>query len=285
MIGAIIVSYNPDFDLLSKSLGAILPQVDEVCIVDNSSCNNSERLSNIDKLHYIPLMKNIGIAAAQNVGIKYFIKKDFEYVIFSDQDSVAEENIISKLIFSFEKLEEKFKVATVGPTPINRKTNQLYVYSTKNKKNCEYKGVCYHEINSIISSFSLMKLSIFNEVGLMNEKLFIDFVDQEWCWRARYYHNCSVFMISDVFIYHELGVSRKFLGTQISISSSFRLYFQIRNLLWLSSKPYADKQFIKRNINKLFFKIIYYPLFTNNKWAYIKSIVNGFIDGFKKNRL
>lgn len=39
-------------------------------------------------------------------------------------------------------------------------------------------------MHSIISSYSLVPLRNFLIVGNMDERLFIDFVDDDWCWRA-----------------------------------------------------------------------------------------------------
>lgn len=49
---------------------------------------------------------------------------------------------------------------------------------------CEYNGVHYYKMHSIISSYSLVPLRNFLIVGNMDERLFIDFVDDDWCWRA-----------------------------------------------------------------------------------------------------
>ena len=42
-------------------------------------------------------------------------------------------------------------------------------------------------VSYTISSGSLIRKEVFEEVGLMNEDLFIDFVDNELCWRAKFF--------------------------------------------------------------------------------------------------
>ncbi|MDY3914837.1 MAG: glycosyltransferase, partial [Phocaeicola sp.] len=115
MIGAIVILYNPDWDLLKECLEALTPQVDEVCIIDNSSIDSSAQFENIGKVRYIPLLKNIGIAAAQNIGIKHFFDANFEYVIFSDQDSVMPNNLVEKLLYAYNDLKEKIDIGAIGP--------------------------------------------------------------------------------------------------------------------------------------------------------------------------
>ena len=58
MIGAILVLYNPNIDILSKALKSLTSQVNEICIVDNSENSNEKLLENFTNIHYIPLYKN-----------------------------------------------------------------------------------------------------------------------------------------------------------------------------------------------------------------------------------
>ena len=75
MIGAIVVLYNPDFNVTSKALESLMRQVDRVCVVDNSLSEHSEELKKYINIEYISLEKNVGIAAAQNIAITYFIRQ------------------------------------------------------------------------------------------------------------------------------------------------------------------------------------------------------------------
>ena len=160
MIGAIIVLYNPDFELLFKGLEALLPQVDEVCIIDNSLTNNACKINHLHKVHYMPLCKNIGIAAAQNIGIKYFLSRQFNYVVFSDQDSVISENAIIDLVNAHKLLAEKYKIATI-----------LGEGKFYNKKYCTLMIVGI--ILSIISVIMLVGLVLFDEEAKENLGTFI----------------------------------------------------------------------------------------------------------------
>ncbi len=282
MIGAIVVLYNPDFDVTSKALEALTIQVDKTCIVDNSSSNHSEKLKNYQNIEYIPLGKNIGIAAAQNIGIRYFIEHDFDFVIFSDQDSVIPSCLIHSLLDAYNKLSLHYDIAAIGPMPINRKNGLPYLYQaniiSKNKKD----ELVYYDMYSIISSCSLIPASNFKKVGLMRENLFIDFVEQDWCWRARYFNQLHVFLVPQITIQHELGCYVKVFGLlKANVSSPFRIYYQIRNLLWLSHLPYVPKYWKRMNKRKLLSKVIYYSIFPSQRMHYLKNIVRGFKDGLK----
>ena len=45
----------------------------------------------------------------------------------------------------------------------------------------------------------------FKKVGLMDENLFIDGVDNEWCWRAKTTSNLDSFILLDTAIEHYFG--------------------------------------------------------------------------------
>lgn len=280
MIGAIVVLYNPDFTITKNALKALTIQVDKTCIIDNSLLDHSEELREFQNIEYISLGKNIGIAAAQNIGIDYFIKHDYDFVIFSDQDSVISFDLISSLLDAYNKLSLKYNVAAVGPLPINRKNATPYLYKANVISKNEEDDTFYYTMYSIISSCSLVPVSNFKEVGLMREDLFIDFVEQDWCWRARYFYQKYIFLLPHITVQHELGRSVKILNLfNVNISSPFRIYYQIRNLLWLSRLPYVPKYWKKMNKRKLFFKIIYYSIVPSQRWSYLKNIVKGLRDG------
>lgn len=284
-VGSVVVLYNPDERLLGECLDSIIPQVDEVCIVDNSTERHALNLVGYgDKVCYKSLGKNVGIAAAQNIGIRYLEEKNCDFVIFSDQDSSSPCDLVEKLVQAYVILSVKLDIACIGPMPINRKTGEPYVYSgCVISEKTEY-GISYCLMHSILSSYSLVPISNFSVVGNMDERLFIDFVDDDWCWRAKAFHDkCSV-MLNDLTIHHELGVSSRFMGRQISVSSPFRIYYQTRNLLWMCRETYVPTYWKKMNLVKIMIKLVYYSVFSDNRLTYIGRMFRGFYDGFFKYR-
>ena len=58
-IGAVIVLYEPILNMLTKTLDALMPQVDMVCMVDNSNTDNTLWFAALPSILYITLKKNI----------------------------------------------------------------------------------------------------------------------------------------------------------------------------------------------------------------------------------
>ena len=281
MIGAIIVLYNPDFELLKNGLVALLPQVDKICLIDNSSVDNSIEIPLCDKINYIALLENKGIAVAQNIGIRYFEKAGYDYVLFSDQDSVATENVVKCLAQNYEQLSRSYNIAAIGPQPINRKTQKSYVKNSIIKETIKNDGESYYKVYSIVSSFSLVKLSTFQVVGYMEEDLFIDGVDDEWCWRAYDKAKLDTFVVCGLHFSHFQGCDE---SVSYKKSTPFRTYYQFRNFIRLFNRRYVPRYWKLMNLGKFSVKTFYYPLFVSPRKAYLKAIYAGIKDGLRSKK-
>ncbi|RZM67831.1 glycosyltransferase family 2 protein, partial [Klebsiella pneumoniae] len=71
-VSAIIVTFNPELDVLSELISSLNSQVGNVVIVDNCSKNilKIKELKEKKRFLLIEEPTNIGLAAAQNHGIK-----------------------------------------------------------------------------------------------------------------------------------------------------------------------------------------------------------------------
>ena len=285
MIGAVVVLYNPDFALLDRVLEALSRQVDMLCVVDNSAQDNSRNIARFENLDYTPLCENRGIAAAQNIGIGRALQRGCRYILLSDQDSIASEGLIGELRRRYRILSHLYDVAAVGPMPINRHSGAPYISPCHERilRTFSHEGYNFYEAHSIISSFSFISAKAFAVVGAKSEELFIDFVDQEWCWRARH-KGLRVFVAPDLWFLHEQGRYREWLGLGLNISTPARLYYQIRNLLWLSRSHLAPRRWKRTNLRKLCYKIVGYPLLIAPRSKYIGSIVRGLWDGLTQRK-
>jgi rhamnosyltransferase len=283
-IGAILVLYKPDMKVTVPAIMSLAPQVDEICLVDNTPGQDiAHEFKDIPNASYIPLGENKGIAAAQNIGIKHFINLDFDFVLFSDQDSQSPNGIVRRLINEYEYLLNLgVNIATIGPLPYNYTNNQKYITKKNIIKNIkdEFDDFQFNilEMYSIISSFSLIALDTFNEVGMFKESLFIDGVDDEWGWRARYIAGRRSFISLDNKISHVQGSDAT---KYYKKSTPFRTYYQFRNFIWLQRLQYVPTYWKKRNWIKIIIKTFFYPLCVKPRYAFFKSIIKGYRDGFK----
>lgn len=276
----VLVTYNPDLQLLYSVINAIYSQVDTIWISDNSTDNalNPSQFETSSKILYKKMPGNIGIAAAQNYGIKYALENGFDYLYFLDQDSLSPTGIIKELLSQYVKLISKnINVGAVGPRPFNRKEGKEYRGSVKKGYKIDDEIT---EVTEIISSASFIAVSTFKKVGLMDERLFIDGVDHEWCWRATAKTGARFFIAETVNLSHQLGEGDHFfLYRKVAIPTPFRTYYQFRNYFVLLRRKYVPLYWKVSNGIKYFVKYFYFPLFIFPRNQYFKNINRGIHDG------
>lgn len=284
--GAVIVTYNiEDYNEFCKNLDSLAAQVSSVCIVDNSASDNGHIYKEYTNVKYIPLLKNVGIAAAQNTGIQNFIDSGYDYIVFSDQDSRVPPHAIEQLVHTYLQLEEKgYKPGSVGSRAYNKQTQQPYPHSINFIKDFTLSnGDAITEVTYTMNSISLISIKHFKQFGLMDEGLFIDGVDSEWCWRAGTEGGVRFYVNENVHIMHLLGLGNKTIGNRsFAITPPYRMFYQYRNYLWLSRRKYTPWKWIIHNGIKYLAKIFYYGIFSKDRVTYLRNILKGINKGLKQ---
>lgn len=238
---AVVITFNPFLEQFLKNFEAIANQVDRVIIVDNSDdiiCQNNllEYFNEADNVTFVQPRENLGIAYAQNIGFLCAIKTGADFIITFDQDSSVQQGLIKTLYKEYTRIAETgINVACIGPSVINERNNSLYEKYFKNSKKINNSS---YSVKSIISSGTLYNVDIFSLIGFNKSEWFIDSIDIEWCYRARYlgYH---VIMTTATAMSHNLGshdVKLPF-GKSINVGSAFRLYYVYRNWIFSLREP------------------------------------------------
>lgn len=272
---AVLVSYNPEMECLCCNVRELLKQVECVIIVNNSI---SKLPFNIEYVKIFELGKNYGIAYAQNVGMKWAYENGAEFVLQMDQDSVIQPNAVKELLCCYNYLSYKhYSVGVVGCLDFDRDTGKARIPRTFKGKIIEDSN--YHIVTEVISSGSLINKEVYYKVGPMMENLFIDWVDSEFCWRVR---EKGYLVISNykALIAHKLGDNYKTKsGRIINTHSPFRLFFIVRNFLWLFWKKRMPMHVRYVTIIKLLKNIILWTFVCENFNEIFRNIFKGIIDG------
>jgi rhamnosyltransferase len=266
MIVAIIILYNPDISVLDKSIKSINESVYHILLIDNSPQNNIFIYNNTtnekDKISYYYNGNRGGIAGAQNIGIIEALKKGAEFILILDQDSIPKQNMVNILYKAYLELSKNAKVACVGTSLVD----------------IEYSQQIFQKVSEIKSSGSFFHKNTFYEIGLMEEDLFIDAVDSEWCWRALS-KGYALYIISNALMEHKLGEGDKNLfGIKISIPASFRTYYQIRNYMFMLKRNYVPLYWKLSNGFKYLIKFFAYPVLLKDI-NYTKYMIKGLYHG------
>jgi len=252
---AVIVTYQPDNVRLAHVLSLLRGSVEAVVIVDNASAHLDE--VRLREAHPSLIMKrmdsNKGIATAQNEGVALARETKCRYVLFLDQDSLPQQGMVSGLRATFERLEASGeKVACVGPRIRLPASATLSTFGRLGwlglrRVSCREERDAAVECDFLLSSGSLVPFDVLDKVGGMEDALFIDQVDTEWCLRARSM-GYRAFGACGAVLEHRLGeaYSRIWFGRwrHLPRHKAFRYYYIFRNSLILFGRNYMPAKWI-----------------------------------------
>ena len=276
----IIVTYNPDNISVLNDIIEIVSKDSDVILIDNSDevdiINDiSKNIINLQNL--VQVNENKGIAFAQNIGLKKAIELNYKYVLLLDDDSIPQQNFIYNIIKNYKELlnQPDLIIGSLSARPLVINNNKVIDLSNT-KIDQRNKFTVYNLMNS---SGTLIPTDVLKNVGLMDEDLFIDLVDFDWCFRATS-KNYKHFLCRDIYFKHSLGESTKsFFGYKISKGSPLRNYYGFRNLILLLKRNHVPIFWKILSIIKLPIKVIYQFLFFDNKLIRLKYIYEGLKSG------
>lgn len=184
-----IVSYNPELERLRENVAAIVPQVDRLLIFDNGSENADEiegAFGSIAEIIRSP--KNLGMAKALNRLCAVADRGGATDIVLLDQDSVASCDLVAS-----ELKHRGEGVGLVCPLVLDR-----------NRRERDFDNTLVIDIKRAITSGSMVNIAAWNSVGGYDDRLFVDWVDNEFCDNLRV-HGYRLLRTYGSSILHELG--------------------------------------------------------------------------------
>lgn len=293
VISAVIVLYHPDISLLDKFLKKALKQVDRIFVINNTPSPPPGFASKLKKkfgkkLNYKSLGDNLGIAKAQNLGIRKALAEGCSHLLFLDQDSAIPSDLVSKLITGERRLlKAGIQVAAVGPAFVHEKTKVIQKAIRHGYFRIHWIKVdpSSHQplkADFIISSGSLIRASVLKTIGLMREDLFIDRVDTEWGLRAKHMKFKS-FVVPNVIMTHRVGeTSVRFQNKWLYFHNDARHYYIVRNstyLLRLKTMGWAWR--CENFFSEIPKNCLKYFLFSDHKLRTLGLLLRALLDGIR----
>lgn len=279
---SIVVTYFPDPGGLKNLLAELSHQTDTVITVDNS--NDQNTLAMIAECIpgngiLIDQKENSGIAAAINCGIRQAQKQNAGYVVLFDQDSLPGPGMIQTLHSELQRhAQSGDKIAAVGPkySDIKGELKSPFVRLDGRKLSrieCADDEVV--QVDHLISSGCLISMAALQDIGEMEEELFIDYVDTEWCLRA-INKGYSLYGVGAAQMQHSLGDQLTTLfGRSHPVRGSLRYYYLIRNGIWVLRRPWISRSWRNMDRRRLFLIYIGCSLFIGSRFANWKMMTIG----------
>jgi rhamnosyltransferase len=282
---AVVVIFQPDIPLLKRALAAVRPQVDGLVVVDNGCKQDVFTLlkTHLAGTQVIRLRENHGLAAAQNRAIRWASEQGYSHFLLLDQDSVAGRDMVRWLRRAFLELEQRGEcVAAVGPCHVDARTGagKHFVRFGKYgiiREDCA-KRWPYVPTDFLISSGMLVSRKSFDAIGTLDETLFIDNVDLEWCFRARS-NGFRLYGVCGVHMEHRLGdaVMQLWLGRWVTTyrHSPLRQYYMMRNRLTLYRRPHSPPSWVAQDCLRAAGRFLFFSLFMAPRREHFRMMLRG----------
>lgn len=265
----VVITYNPNLDLLKKNIASFIGSVNAVIIIDNGS-KTIEALFQLesDKIKVLSNKSNLGIADGLNQALLYAQENHFDFILTMDQDSFFESTTVPDLLLGFKN----HTTAIVCPSLKDMNSHHVVTVSEE-----------YAEIFTTITSGSLCDVAILKSVGGFDSKMFIDYVDFELCLRLQK-KGFKIIRSRNSVLCHHLGESKieRFLGIPIICThhSPLRRFYYARNKIYIYKKYFFTfPLFVIRDVLSFGKTILIILFFEKLKTEKMKMIVKGMWHG------
>ncbi len=272
-ISIIIVNYNSGL-LLASCIDSVRKYTSayEIVLVDNASTDNSlKMISSGPDLRLFRLRQNVGFARANNIGIK---SSSSRYVVLLNSDTIVTPRWLDKLI---EKAEKSWNVGVVAPKllrpgnpPVLDSTGHVYQFQTamsKDRGHGEPDGGQYDklvELPSCCFACALIRRAVFQDIGLLDEKMFFYFEDVDFGLRSRV-AGWRVVYCPESTVYHLRGgsISRADRSRVTDLSRAYPLRIILKNYQTKNMLRYGGWSFVMALLRTV-------AGFKNRDWAYVR---------------
>ncbi|WP_408585375.1 glycosyltransferase family 2 protein [Paraburkholderia bannensis] len=281
-VGTVVVFYRPDMDCVTRAnrLAGYGPCV----VVDNSEelCDAAS-LGLDSRVTYLPNGANLGIATALNQGVEALIALGCTSAILFDQDSEPSESLLLELPTQLARADATGEpVAVVGPAYEDarlRGVAPFVRFQWFQFGRIEPVGDAPIDVDFLITSGSCINLRYWSAIGPMDDALFIDFVDLEWCVRAKR-KGYRVLGLPWVRMRHELGGEPvRVLGRAYPMHGPLRHYYQFRNVIALVKRSSMPLNWKSAELIKLPVRVVVYCFFPSKRREHLHMVWRGVLDG------
>lgn len=286
-VAIVIVNYNTFLDTKEcvESLKKVSRQVADftVIVVDNASTKmdpEREAFLQINTI-YLRTQENKGFSGGNNIGIKYAVEHEYDYVLLLNNDTLVEPDFLDVLVTRAENKGE-FGIAIGKIYYASDRLRLWYAGGTVNMK----LGMVYQrgfneldvgqwdieeEVQFVTGCMMLIPVNVIRKVGLLEESFFLYAEDLEYSLRMSK-NEYKMYYIPSSVIYHKVGAS----SGRENVSSNTQ-YYMIRNQL------YCMRSYQKGFYGKvgLYYNTLRYIKYILQKRYSLKVVVEAYLDCFR----
>ena len=215
-----------------------------IIAVDNGSTDDSVKTirAAYPAITLLETGQNLGYAEGNNVGIRYSLKNNPDYILVLNNDTLVASTMVSELV----NAARKYPKGILGPiTYYQDQPDVIWWAGTfwlADKLQFTHRGDReidhgnkygkIEECDYVVGSALFASTKIYHEIGLLDARYFLTFEETDWCYRAKKIgYQC--YCIPQAKLWHKVSSS-------LGAGSPLQHYFYMRNaLLW--AERYLDK--------------------------------------------
>lgn len=247
--------YNDTLDFL-RSCSLITYTNFEIIVIDNGSTDTSTTIikSQFPTIKQILNEKNLGFAAGINVGIRYALEQNADFVFLVNNDTTLHADILTHLINGITQSE-----AYLAAPAIYFMSRPDHIWSAgamRRKITLEIKpctpvldSTKMFNVDVITGCGMLMRRECLTEIGLFDEQFFMYYEDMDYCLRVRA-RGLAIVVVPEAMMWHKVATSSGGSGSpneRYHMAKSSVLFFRkhIYGWRWGVVIPYRTVSAIK----------------------------------------
>lgn len=246
----ILLNYNSYSDT-SECVESILASEEKnykIFVVDNASMDKSfiklkKNYANNSLIKFFSSKDNLGFSAGCNIGVRYAIEKEFEYILLLNNDTLVTKKFLKELILIAENDK---KTGIVGGKTLFADDKKSVWDAGGFINNITFRGVRRREgsiginevgeVGFVTCCLALIKKEVFNKIGLLSEAYFFGSEEWEFSLRARKV-GFKLLYTPRSLIYHKVGRSH-------DNTSAKMIYNTYRNRILFVKRNYGTFKYI-----------------------------------------
>jgi rhamnosyltransferase len=290
-IAAVIVTHFPELERLRSLVVRLRIEGTRVIVVDNGS-QLQEHLDlpgeplRQEEVQWIFNRENRGIGAAQNQGIQLALAGNSEFITVFDQDSSPAAGMLATLAATCQHLRAQgCAAAAVGPLLIDEGSGKRIPFITY-RNGSKHRVVAGDndgpvECFSLLASGTMFCADVFQTVGLMDEGLFLEYVDIEWGARATS-RGYKLYGVPTAHLQHNLGEHRipLWAGLSIPLHSPVRHYYTFRNAVALQHRRYIPSYWKRADFIRCLVLFFLFAILNKPRFEQVRMMLKGVHHGF-----
>ncbi len=289
-VAVIIVNWKK-YDITSSCIESILNSTNsnfKIILVDNESDNKKlKKFKYRNEIEIIQNNKNEGFSKANNIGIDYALKNNYDYTILINNDTIVEKNLIEVLL----KTAQAKNFSVVQPLILNYNGKEIWNAGGRinyffgnfiTRKKLASSLNSSHELTEWLTGCCcLFKTKIFKDIGKLDERFFAYYEDVDFSLRLKKY-GYKIGFTSKTQIYHYESFSSISNNSKGGKLSPYVHYLNIRNHILILKKHSDLFNSFGTRVYQIF-KIISYSIYFIFRLRFIKlnMVYKGLLDSYK----